>query len=466
MVISFRRRCNRAMCTIVCTLAMSSLRAQSHTYSLQELIDAARRNQPALQAKHSKVEAADASIRDTRHAALPMLKLHDQVSLASANGATGTFFPLGVIVPTAGAIRPENNFQPASGNIAMVYTEYELANFGLNKARVEDAKAERALDLADFERARYDNGLQIARGYFRLLKTYHELDIERQNVNRYDTLFNIIRAQSASGLKAGADSVQTQAELSKARQAFNIKAGEMEQLKIDISLLTGIASDAIAIDTGLTRYNGLVSTNNHSDTAYTTINPFINYYYQQVERSRSREHLAKKSFLPKLLFVGGAWARGSSIDYTDNYNALSQGLGYQRFNYAVGLAFSYNVFDLVHRHDKTMVNHFETAQTDYELQQAELQLQILSRKAAAALDVIEQNRNELPVQSRSTEALYRQKLAQYQAGVSNLIDLTNAAYLLYKVQSDEVQLLTDWFQANLDRAAANGTLYQFIQSIK
>lgn len=448
-------------------LSAHNLLAQSQIFTLQDLVDASQTNQPSILKKQSKISSAEAAVKDARHTALPLLKLHDQVSLASANGETGTFFPLGVIVPTAGAIRPENNYHPASGNIAMLYSEYELENFGLNRARVEDAQVNMELNEADLSKDRYLIKLKTARYYFQLLKAYHQLDIEEDNVKRYDTLFTIISAQAASGIKAGADSAQTRAELSKARVAYNSKAGEITQLKQELSFLTGIPETSLLIDTSSSKYQRVINAPLlPAIPAEDAMNPLIDYFQKQKRVFISKEKFIKKSFLPKILLAGGLWGRGTSITDQDEYKSLSSGLEYQRFNYGVAIAFNYNLFDAVHRHDKLAVNKFQEQQSDYELQEQKLELNTSINKAQAAIEVINKNMKELPIQVESATDLYHQKLAQYQAGVSNLVDLTNAAFLLHQAETDNIQIVTDWFMASLDKAAANGNLSQFIQLIK
>jgi outer membrane protein TolC len=466
MTISSFGKCARALCILLCIIFNTPLWAQSRIYHLQDLVSAAAASHPSVKSREANVNSADAGIKDARHAALPLLKFHDQVTVSSANGAAGTFFPLGVIVPTAGAIRAENNYEPATGNLGILYTEYELANFGLNRARVEDAKANRELSQADLLRSVYITKLKTARDYFQLVKLYRQLGIEQENVNRYDTLFTIISAQAASGLRPGADSAQTKAELSKARVTYNIKYGQIEQLKDELSSLTGINASMLNIDTSYLNADIQVNANAEQLSVISPGNPFLDYYDKRKLLFLSKEKLIKKTYLPKILFVGGAWARGTSITYDDKYEALSSGLGYQRFNYGLGLAFTYNIFDLVHRRDKLAANRYDVQQKEYELKEEELDLTTSLHKADAALDVIQKNMEELPVQLESATSLYQQKFAQYQAGVSNLVDLTNAAFLLYQVQSDNVEIVTDWFLAKLDRSAAKGDLSQFIQSIK
>ena len=160
------------------------------------------------------------------------------------------------------------------------------------------------------------------------------------------------------------------------------------------------------------------------------------------------------------------WGRGTSIDYNDQYKPLSAGFGYQKFNYGIGLAFNYNIFDQIHRRDKLAINQFEIQQNEYEYQEQRLELDNSLQKAQTAIDVINTNLQEIQLQLSSAKDLYAQKTAQYQAGVSNLVDLANAAYVLYQAQTDMIQAQTDWFLANLDKAAANGSLEQFIQILK
>jgi len=61
---------------------------------------------------------------------------------------------------------------------------------------------------------------------------------------------------------------------------------------------------------------------------------------------------------------------------------------------------------------------------------------------------------------------YNQKIAQYKAGIINLVDLTEATFVLYSAQIAYAETVNDWFLANLDKATATGNLDQFIQRIK
>jgi outer membrane protein TolC len=174
----------------------------------------------------------------------------------------------------------------------------------------------------------------------------------------------------------------------------------------------------------------------------------------------------KKSFLPHILLTGMVWARGSSINYQDQYKSIGDGLGYDRFNYLAGLTFQYNLFNVVHRRDKAAIYHNQMLASDYNLQQQQLSLQNVGSKAEEGIQTALRNLNEIPIQIKAAGDAYNQKTAQYKAGIINLVDLTNASYVLYRSQSEYVETVSEWLLSNLDKAGANGNLDLFIQSIK
>ena len=82
------------------------------------------------------------------------------------------------------------------------------------------------------------------------------------------------------------------------------------------------------------------------------------------------------------------------------------------------------------------------------------------------MNVTKLNLRELPTQVKSATDTYLQKIAQYRAGVISLIDLTNAAFVLYRSQIDWLETINDFYNAALDKATANGDLTDFVKNFK
>lgn len=462
---SFYKRKYSMILSISLLLSSFSVYAQNKIYTLSELTESAKSYLPSLMQKRALVNSAKAFVTDTRHSFLPQLKVSDQINIASDNSLEGSYLPLGITPSTSGGIRNSNNGQAATGNIAVLYSEYELMNFGLNKAKINNAQSYVNFSEADLQKENYYVTLQVAQLYFNLLKTQYRLDADKQNVDRYDSIFKVIQALTLSGLKAGSDSSLAKAELSKTKITYNQTLGNLEQLKEQLSYLTGIPAAKINIDSLSNKFivNRPAIFNYSVDTVN---NPLIDYYTKKKDIFLSNDRLISKSYLPKIILAGSTWARGSSIQYNDNYESLSNGLGYQRFNYAAGVAITYNLFNNLYKKDKLAINRYQLQASDLELQQQKILLNSSLLQADNSLKTTEANLLELPVQLKSAEDTYQQKLAQYKAGIISLIDLTNASFVLYRSQTDYIETMTDWYVAQLNKSAAAGNLNQFIQTIK
>jgi outer membrane protein TolC len=460
------RKFRRAISIILLLPSLSAI-AQHKKYSLKDFVDSAQRHLPVLLQKQALVEAAKAGVTDARHAFLPTSYIGDEVTAGTDNSIPGSYISFGIIPSSSSGVRSSNLYQAAIGNIGFFYNQYELLDFGLKKATVRNAQAYMSLTQADRDREAYLIKWQVAKLYLDILKSEFQLAIDQQNVGRYDTLFTVIRAVTESGIKPGADSSLAKAELSKARTTYNQTLGIISEQRQQLSYLSGIPVTDVGLDTANT--GGYLSALTVAGNLQggSMANPLIDFFNKEKDLYLQREDLVKKSFLPKVLLNGVGWARGSSIDYTNNYKSSAvSGLGYQRFNYLAGLTLEYDLFNIVHRRDKERIARNNTLASDYGLQQQQLELQNVGNKADEAIRTATKNLAEVPIQIGSATDAFNQKTAQYKAGIINVVDLTNASFVLYRSQSDYVQTLSDWLLANLDRYSATGAVDQFIQSIK
>lgn len=453
--------------SIVLLAPSLSLFAQQKKFSLADFIDSARRHLPALMQKKALADAAKAGVTDARHAYLPTSYLGDELTVGTDNSLPGSYVSFGIIPSTSSGLRPSNAYQSAIGNIGFLYNEYQLVDFGLKKATTRRAEAYANLSQADLDREVYLVKWQVGKLYLEILKNQFQLGIDQENVNRYETIYQVIRAVTLSGIKPGADSSLAMAELSKTRITYNQTLGQIRQYQQQLSYLTGIPVPDIGIDTTRTRsYLAPLGILEQAPDTLSSQNPLLAYYDKEKTLYRQTEDLVKKSHLPKIVLTGVAWARGSSIDYQNNFKSAATGLGYQRFNYMGGLTLEYNLFNMVHRKDKEAIARHKTLASDYGLQQQQLSLQNVGNKADEGIRTAMKNLEEIPIQVGAAQDAYDQKTAQYKAGIINLVDLTNASFVLYRSQSDYVQTLSDWLLANLDKSASGGNLDLFIQSIK
>jgi outer membrane protein TolC len=411
------------------------------------------------------INSAQAEVTDVKHSFLPKLYVGDEVNIGTDNSLAGSYLP-DIIVPSiSSGVNAADNSQAATGNIASFYGDYQLINFGLHGAQINNAMSYVDFGKADFQKEFYLTKLQICQLYFELLQSQYQLSVDTENINRYQNIFNVIHALASSGIKPGADSSLAKAELSSAKVSYNQTLGKVAQEKEQLAYLTGIISSRLNIDTLKSSINidALDALNIPMDSIN---NPLIDYYAKQKDIFLTQQKVISKSYLPRVSLDVSSFARGSSIQYNDDYKSLSTGLGYQRLNYIAGIGISYDLFNGIYKRDKLAVNRYQIKASDYALQEQKLSLQSASLQADEAINTAEANLKELPNQTKAAMDVYSQKVAQYKAGLITLIDLTNASFVLYRSQTDFVEALNDWYKAKLFKAEATGNLDLFIQTIK
>ena len=437
---------------------------QINKYSLSAMVDSAMNHYPQLLQKKALVNSALAHVKDVKHSYLPSLNISDEINVASANQLTGTSLPIEIIPSISGGIRASNNWQAVSTNIAVLYSEYLLTDFGLKNAKINTAVSFSKVQQSDLQRTGFSVKAGLTQTYLQLVQAELRLNAEMKNIDRYKYLFNLIKSITKSGINPGVDSSQAKAELSKARLQYNQVKGIVNQLKDQLSFYTGITPDKLVVDSSLQVYTtDVIPAKFNMDSIS---NPLIDYYIQKRDYDITTEKLISKSYLPKVILAGSSWARGSSISYNDQYKSLTSGLGYQRFNYAAGISVVYDLFNTVHKRDKLAVSKFETEAAGYELEQQKLSLNTALIKSEEAIKTAEENLVELPIQMHAAQDVYRQKLAQYKAGIISLIDLTNASFVLYRSEIDYIDAKNSWYIAVFEKATATNNLDIFIQQIK
>ncbi len=463
--IKFRKRIiTSILLSVVCSCCFAQ---PGNKIGLKQAIDSAIKNYPALNAKQLELQSANAAVRDAKDQRLPSLNVSDQVDLGTANSLSGSYFPMGIVPSTSGGISPGNNSNAFSGNIGVAYMEDELYNFGLNKARITTAQSFANTSKADYDATSYTVQYQIAQLFFDILKYRLLTNIQQKNIERYSVLFNYIKAYTGSGIKAGVDSSVANAEVSKAKIDYIQTQEVYNKLKAEFAYYTGIKNKNFEIDTAAYHLpNALLNQlqSNVSADSVSSGNPILLFYNSQWNYALAQEKLTRKSYLPKLYLVGSAWMRGSSISPTDGYQDLSTGLNYSRYNYMGGLALTYNIADLVHRKDKVATQDFHAEAVHEEMNQQKLVLENQLQQADISIQSVLDREKEIPIQLQAAQNAFSQKSAQYNAGIANIAELTDASYLLYRAETDAVEIQSDLLNTLLQKAAANNTLNTFLSN--
>lgn len=453
---------------IICILIHISQICAAQTLNLYDAVNRTLANYPLLQERQAEVSAGKAHINTVEGDRLPSLKLHDQVNVGTANSEVGSFFPMGVVVPTAGAIRPENVSTAASGNIALSLLEWQFYTFGFYNAEKKQAQASLAVNQARYNSDKYLLTENIVSLYLDWLKKYRLLQIENENLSREKAVLDAITANVRSGLKPGVDSSTANAEYARNYITYLQVQNAYSTDQIAIANYTATDTTLVKPDTSIFAGNTLQNLLEvQPNDSITLAHPLLDYYQKQYELQLANNKATGKKYLPRVSLEGAAWMRGSSISPQDVYSSnLADGLTYNRYNYLAGLAVTYNLFDLKRRHDELVEGRYNAMAMKNELQTQQIDLTKLSQQANMSYANTVQRLNALPVQLRSAQQAYQQQVALYKAGLNTLIDVTNALYVLKQTETDVVLTQDDLLQLLYMRAGLSNQLDLFLQHFK
>ena len=436
--------------------------------SINDAVSLALRNYPSIRAREAQVRSGMAAVTETKDRRLPSLNLFEQVDAGTSNNLGAAYFSGGIVPSVSGvSARPENTGTVSSGNIGVAYLQWQASNFGGYKAGIQEAYSRLKVDTMDLDRERFYIASMVLQSYLDLIRNYELSLIQWENLRRADTIRMAIRNYVISGLRPGVDSSLAEAEYSKARLNYMDVYNTFRLSKVQLSLLTALDTAAISPDQGDdSLLLGWLRSADYKDTARPG-HPFLSYFHSIYENSQSKEQLIRKSYLPKLYVLAAGWMKGSGIQPDGTINKdLGSGLGYSRYNYLFGLGITYDLFDLRRQKDRLNVQRYQTEVALHNYEQQEQTLNNASLQASVNLNTAIGKFNEIPVQLNAARDAYDQRLTQYNAGLSNIIDVTNALYVLNRAQTDVVNTKDGVWRAIVQQAYARGDIYQLLSTLK
>src|SRR5437867_10498811 len=125
--------------------------AVSGPLSLNEAVQLALKNYPAVKESRARAQAADEGIGVAQTAYLPRLDLLWQENRATTNNVFGLVLPQSVVPPISGPVLGTRSYDSVWGSAAGVQLSWEALDFGQRKASVEVARAQ-----STFAKARTD----------------------------------------------------------------------------------------------------------------------------------------------------------------------------------------------------------------------------------------------------------------------------------------------------------------------
>jgi outer membrane protein len=436
------------------------MNATAKTFSLEDALNYAVRNYPAVRASLEQVNAAHAGITVARAQFLPQLSGVYQDSRATQNQVLGIWLPTPITPTVEGPLGPSSG-QSYWGNQAAVLFSWEPFDFGLRSARVGQAQSADTKSRADLALTQ----LQVATavGNFFLLAVANQQAVlaAQANLNRWQEFNKSIHVLVDNQLRAGADASRADAELARARiQTY--KAQQEERATLDtLAALMGLAGNEIKLDQGVLLD---VSSKVLLPDVSASEHPLALDQMANVKQLQSEEKVLQRMDYPRFLLQGEIFGRGSEIStngaIAGNWNGLAPG----RENWVTGITvlfpdvFSFKALSAQKQISKA--NELsQKAHYDQTIQDLSGQIQAARDQLKSAQFIAE----ETPVELMAARQSETQSRSRYESGLATLTEVAEAESLLAQAEiEDSIARLNIW-HGLFAVASAQGNLQDFMQ---
>lgn len=446
---------------------LSTTSTYAQTLYLKDAINTALSNYGSIKAKKNYVNASEAGLQQAKKDYLPNLSLSAQQDYGTINGQNGPSYGLGGLgVASSGPAFDQQNWNAAFGALYLANVNWDFFSFGKIKERVKVSAGILKRDQQDLVQEQFQQKIRVSAAYLNLLAAQRLRKTQENNLQRAITFKNTAVIRASNGLIAGVDSSLAKAELSSAKIALT-KAKDLEQEQANrLGVLMGETVTSLELDTAsITRIPQHISIDS---ILQEKSHPLLQFYRSKVDLSNEQAHLFRKSYYPTFSLFGVMQGRGSgfSANYAQQPTAFTRnyadGINPVRGNYLLGVGMVWNLTAILKTHPQVRAQEFVSKglQDEYDLaeQQLQAQMAIADAKLKNAID----NYKEAPIQVKAAAAAYLQKNTLYKNGLSTIVDLTQALFVLNRAETDRDIAYNNVWQALLLKSAALGNFDLFI----
>jgi outer membrane protein len=440
--------------------AQSSLKPPENPLTLDQAVDFALANYPAVRASMERALASKEGVSLSRTTYLPRTDLLWQSNRATRNNIFGLYLPQAVVPPISGPVLSSTSDRGVWGSMAGILFSWEPFDFGYRGANVDVAKATENRTSAELSLTKLDVAGAVGDAFLRLAAAQQQVKAAEADVDRRQVLATSVHALVKEELRPGADASRADAELAAAKIQL-IRSQQVErETEATFAELLGTSGRKVAINAD--SLLAAPATSYPSQSALTN-HPAALVANSTLFETKAKEKVLSKSYYPRFNLQGSFSGRGSGANPDGTFGTGTDGLDLMRHNWAVGLTATFSVLDFPSLHFKKQIEQLnERAQrADYDKTIQTLTAQ--AERAKAAYDsavLISQN---TPVELEAARSGETQASARYKAALAPIVEVAEAQRLLLQAETeDNLARLTVW-RAMLGEALAQGDLQPFLE---
>lgn len=463
---------NRSFCyrvivaALVClTICCQTMLAQANdgktkTFSLEEAVNFALQNYPAVRVSVERVSAARAGVGLAKTNYLPRADMLWQGNRGTRNNIFGLLLPQAVVSPISGPVLPFTSNDSVWGSAAGLLVSWEPFDFGRRGATVNAARAGQNVANSELSVTRLDVAVAVTNAFFTVVAAQQRVSAATANVDRRQVFAVSVHVLVKNDLRPGADASRADAELARA-QVLLIQAQQAEAVsRAEMAEVLGIAGSSLHIDVG-----SLLSAPPKSTPTASPLSahPFATAELARVDQIKAEEHILDRSYYPRFDLQSTIYGRGSGANIDGTIQTGVNGLGLDRSNWATGLTVTFPLFDIFSIRAQKQIQaaneRAERARYDQTLDDLNGQLQ----QAQATLEGARLVAEKTPVEFQAAREAEMQARARYDAGLANIVEVADAQGLLVQAETDDALARLVVWNDLASLTAAQGDLQPFLQ---
>ena len=436
--------------------------AASGSLSVNDAIDLALKNYPAIKESRAHAQAAQEGVGVARTAYLPRLDTVWQLNRATTNNVFGLLFPQAVLPPISGPVLGTRSLgDSAWGSAAGVLMSWDIVDFGQRKAGVDSARAQTELAKSQAALTELDVASAAADAFLTVLAADESVRAMRANVDRLQVFADNVRALVQNQLRPGADQSRAEAELAVARNQLSQAVQIADVARASLADAIGAAGTPVNVAPASVAALPEVTI----ESADLKSHPAARAGQAAVDVIRAREQALDRAYFPRLTLQSAFSGRGTGA-IVPGVPTFGNGLSLQVPNWAIGAAVSFpalDIFSISARKRVEAQNELaERARYDGTVQTLTTQ----DAKARALMKAAAEIASNTPIERQAATAGESQARARYQNGLASVIEVAEAERLLAQAEADDAVARLGVWRALLAAARARGDLTPFLQQTK
>ena len=431
--------------------------ARAEVVTLDEAVRRALERYGAVRVSTEKSAEAAQAIALARTAYLPRADFLGQLNRATRNNLFGMVFPQATLPGISGPPLAENSMTNVWGTMVGFTVSWEPFDFGLRKAEVNAAEAQKRRAELGVERTRFEVAAATADAYLTLLAAEEMVKSTEAARKRAAALEEVVAAQVRAELRPGLDLTRAKAETALA-ESQKIQAEQAVAIaQANLSQYLGVT----AVETNSSRW--LVAPPAELFSASDAkAHPVLREQSAAIEAAQAKQKILDKTYYPKFAVQGSTYARGSGANPDFTTGGAFAGLGPNIVNWGTAMTVTFPAWSLPGLRVQKEIEAARTRAEQERWKQLSQDLEARLERARAQLTGARRLAAQMPILKDSARATQTQATARYQAGLATIVEIADAERLVTQTEIDDALSRLAVWRALLGVATAQGNLEPFL----